>query len=321
MARFSMDIKYMHPSNMGFSYILLCTCEITGFVVGIPIANLEAQTIAEAIFYRIICLFGTPEEIIMDQAKSFVSELMMTYLHTFNIKPFIVSPFNHGANRTERYIKTLNTMMCKYLRAKGEDWPKHVLPCCYAMNTQISIITGNSPHEMVFLRKPPDLLDFEMNPDQKGIKVGTEQYMKQLQDRMKDLKKLVLERKTEELKTQWIRDIRHYPNGVCFSIGDLIYLNYESGSDLQVPAKKLKQEWIGPLRIAAILDDTHYLISDWEGKLLPLQVHLKRMKPFILNTNYINQQGVLELASTSQQIRDKWPELKKANLHEEARIM
>ena len=29
--------------------------------------------------------------------------------------------------------------------------------------------------------------------------------------------------------------------------------------------KKLKRNWIGPLRIQAMLDDTHYLVSDLTG--------------------------------------------------------
>ena len=34
-----------------------------------------------------------------------------------------------------------------------------------------------------------------------------------------------------------------------------------------------QRNWIGPLRIQAILDDTHYLVSDWTGQLLPKRIH------------------------------------------------
>ena len=309
MSRFSMDVKYMPKSDLGYNQILLCTCEVTNYVVGIPIVDTTAHTIAEALFYRIICVFGTPEEIIIDEARSLISDLMMNYFQMLNIRPFIVSPFNHGSNRTERYIRTLNDMICKYLRAKGADWPKQVLPCCYAMNTQISAVTGYSPHEMVFLRKPPNLLEFEINPNEKDIQVGTAEYMKLMKNRLNSLKDLVIARKTQEAMTQWIKDIRKYPHEEGYTIGDLIYLNYESGAELQVAARKLKQEWIGPLRIATILDETHYLISDWEGLLVPIKVHIKRIKPYILNMNQINKDGLLELAKTSQEIRERWNNL------------
>ena len=311
MSRISMDVKYMPKSNMGFHHILLCTCEITGYVVGIPIANLEAQTIAEAIFYKIICIYGTPELIIIDEAKSLTSDLMLTYFDSLHIQPFVISPFNHGSNKTERYIRTLNDMICKYLENKGEDWPKHVHPCCYAMNSQISMVTGFSPYEMVFLRKPPSLLDFEFDPDKHGIKIGVNTYMDIFHQRLKDMKKLVLERKIKEMRTQWIRDIRGNPDEEGFSEGDLVYLNFEYGSELKTESKKLKQEWVGPLRISVILDDTHYLVTDWEGLFLPIKVHVNRLKIYNLNLGTITQQGLLDLATNVKRIKEKWEEIKK----------
>ena len=107
MARFSMDIKHMPSSNLGYSKMLVCTSEFSNWIVAIPIINEQASTIAEALFFKIICQFGTPKAITCDEASAFTSELMMSYFHALNIKPIYVSPGNHGSNRTERYIRTL----------------------------------------------------------------------------------------------------------------------------------------------------------------------------------------------------------------------
>ena len=115
MARFSMDVKHMTKSKLGYKYILLCTCESTNWVVGIPIADEQAETIADALFYKVICVYGTPKAIICDEAPAFTSTLMQSYFHTLNIQPYYISPMNHGSNRTERYIRTLGDIICKYL--------------------------------------------------------------------------------------------------------------------------------------------------------------------------------------------------------------
>ena len=47
------------------------------------------------------------------------SDLMKTYFHSMNIKPFYISPMNHESNRTERYIRTLNDILCKNLSGVG----------------------------------------------------------------------------------------------------------------------------------------------------------------------------------------------------------
>ena len=58
---------------------------------------------------------------------------------------------NHESNRAERYIRTLNDVICRNLTGIGEKWPLFVLPSCWAMNTQVSQVTGFSPYEMVYL--------------------------------------------------------------------------------------------------------------------------------------------------------------------------
>ena len=54
MARFSMDVKHMPKSNLGYVYILVCTCESTNWIVGIPIADEQAETIADALFVLMV---------------------------------------------------------------------------------------------------------------------------------------------------------------------------------------------------------------------------------------------------------------------------
>ena len=41
-----------------------------------------------------------------------------------------------------------------------DKWPLFVLPSCWAMNTQVSKVTGFSPFEMVYHTEPPDLFNF-----------------------------------------------------------------------------------------------------------------------------------------------------------------
>ena len=141
--------------------------------MGIPIADEQAETIADALFYKIICTYGTPKAVICDEGSAFTSNLMQTYFHTLNIEPYYISPMNHGSNRSERYIRTLGDMICKYLTGSGFNWPLFVAPLCYAMNTQISLVTGFTPYEMIFHTKPPDLMKFDFNPDENNFSVTT----------------------------------------------------------------------------------------------------------------------------------------------------
>jgi hypothetical protein len=301
MARISADIKYMPKSNLGYHHILLCTCEISNYVVGVPIKDLSSITIAEALFYHVICIYGPPKSFIIDEAKSLTSEVMLAIYASLNIKPHTISPYNHGSNRTERYIQTANNMICKYLTAAGDKWPLYVYPCCYAMNTFVSANTECSAYEMVFLHTPPDLHDFEVEPDTIGRTLSHKEYLKLLERRYLVQKELTGDLKIRDQNAQLIREDRLHPNHEHFAVGDLVYLIAPTATSLQTRSRKLKREWVGPLKIQTVLEDAKYLVSDWWGQLIPIIMHEKRLKTFRMNLGKIENK-TLQSISTAQEI-------------------
>ena len=69
-----------------------------------------------------------------------------------------------------------------------------------------------------------------------------------------------------------LREMRKYPNHETFAVGDLALVNHPLGSVLQCSSKKLNRNWIGPVRIQTVLDNTHYFFSDWSGRLIPNRI-------------------------------------------------
>ena len=154
MARMSMDIKEMPESELGFRHILVCVCEFTNWMKTIPLADQKAQTIAMALYFKICCEYGTPKAIICDEAPAFQSVALQEYFKALNIQPIYISPMNHGSNRSERYIRTLNDIITKCLVGTGSNWPLYVPSATFAMNCQVSQVTGFSPFQMVYNKQP-----------------------------------------------------------------------------------------------------------------------------------------------------------------------
>ena len=77
MSRILADIKWMPLSNQGFNYILFATCEISNYVIGIPIQKANAVTIAEALLIRIVYQFGLPKPIIIDEDRTLSAYALM----------------------------------------------------------------------------------------------------------------------------------------------------------------------------------------------------------------------------------------------------
>ena len=141
MARVSMDIKEMPKSILGYNCILVCVCEYTNWIKAIPIVDQKAGTIADAIFFRIICEYGTPKAIICDEGPAFTSDLMKIYFQAMNIKPYYISAMNHGSNRAERYIRTLNDIIC---RNPHRDWREVAIICvAFLLGNEYTSVTSN----------------------------------------------------------------------------------------------------------------------------------------------------------------------------------
>ena len=222
---------------------------------------------------------------------------MKSYFHALNIKPIYISPSNHGSNRSDRYIRTLTEVLVKDLEGTADYWPIHVGAFCAAMNKQISLVTEFSPYEIMYLRSPQDQLDFSFDQDKTGIKVDVVKYMEIMKKRREQLNRLVKERQNVEVETQYIREMKRHPNEKMFKVGDLVFFDYEGGSMLKAPSRKLKRSWIGPLKIHQVLDNTHYVVSDWDEKLLSPKIHLNKLKRCMLNLEEIDEKGQLNVAN------------------------
>ena len=79
MQDLSIDIKTMPQTFGGYHLLLVITCDQTNFTIAVPLRDRTAQTMAEALIYRVIYLFGPPRQIISDEATEFTSAINKLY--------------------------------------------------------------------------------------------------------------------------------------------------------------------------------------------------------------------------------------------------
>ena len=87
----------------------------TNFTIAVPLRDRQRQTIAKALIYRMIYLFGPPREIVCDEATEFTSAIVQAILTMLNCRLKIISPYNHGSSKCERQIKKVNEIIVKHL--------------------------------------------------------------------------------------------------------------------------------------------------------------------------------------------------------------
>ena len=158
MQDLSIDIKTMPQAFGGCHLLLVITCNQTNFTIAVPLRDRQTQTIAEALIYRVVYLFGPPRQIVCDKAVEFTSAIVQAILTMLNCRLKVFSPYNHGSSKCKRQIKTISKIIVKHLWDKGQMWPLFTTTAAYAMNMFASeALNGFSPFQLVFLRDPPDL--------------------------------------------------------------------------------------------------------------------------------------------------------------------
>ena len=104
MQDLSIDIKTMPQAFGGYHLLLVITCDQTKFTIAVPLRDRTAQTVAEALIYRVIYLFRPPRQIICDEATEFSSAIIQAILCMLNCRLKAISPYNHGSSKCERQI-------------------------------------------------------------------------------------------------------------------------------------------------------------------------------------------------------------------------
>ena len=115
MQDLSIDIKTMTQVFGGYHLLLVITCDQTNFTIAVPLRDRTAQTIAEALIYRVIYLFRPPRH----EATEFTSAIIQAILCMLNCRLKVISPYNHGSSKCERQIRTISEIIMKHLWDKG----------------------------------------------------------------------------------------------------------------------------------------------------------------------------------------------------------
>ena len=115
MQDLSIDIKTMPQAFGGYHLLSVITCDQTNFTIAVPLRDRQTQTVAKALIYRVIYLFGPLRQIVCDEATEFTSAIVQAILTMLNCRLKVISSYNHSSNKYERQIKTISEIIVKHL--------------------------------------------------------------------------------------------------------------------------------------------------------------------------------------------------------------
>ena len=136
----------LEPSKSGIQNKLIITDRFTKFAVAVPTKNQTAKTTADALFNSFIIPYGLPKTIHSDQGANFSSKLIKELCQITGISKSRTTPYHPMGNGiTERFNRTLLSMLGTLEPDKKSNWKAYIGPLVHAYNATKHDTTGFLP--------------------------------------------------------------------------------------------------------------------------------------------------------------------------------
>lgn len=186
-----MDFLSLEPDSTNTSNILVITDHFTKFAFALPTPNQKSKTVARCLWDHFIVHYGIPERLHSDQGPDFEAKLIKELCEISGIKKTRTTPYHPRGNPTERFNRTLLSMLGTLDPKQKSHWKEHVMPLVHAYNCTRNDVTGFTPYELMFGRKPRLAVDLAFGlPLNKDQEVTHSQYVESLKKRLEESYKL-----------------------------------------------------------------------------------------------------------------------------------
>lgn len=250
-----------------FEYAVTVVCELSKYVIAIPIENKKAHTVAKAIVENVFLIYGPARRVLTDCGTEYMNEMMKNVLKLLNVDHSSSTPYHHETlGLVERSHRTLNEYLRNFVNDKKDDWDIFLKYFTFCYNTTPSTVHGYCPFELVF-GKAPNLYNFLNEPIDPIYNI--ELYHKEIANRLK----IAHKRAQEFIKNSKDNNKKTYDkkvNQINLKCNDLVLIDNQN-------RHKLDPLFKGPFKVKSI-DNTNCTILDEKNK--EHTVHKNRVKKF-----------------------------------------
>ena len=123
----------------------------TKYVVTVPLKEMTAATVANAIVAEWIMRYCAPDVLHTDQGTNFNSDLMHDICRLFMIDKTRTTPYHpQGNGQVERFNRVIADTISKYCAEKPHLWDTYLPYVTFVYNTTVHRTIGTTPYSMLF---------------------------------------------------------------------------------------------------------------------------------------------------------------------------
>ena len=264
-------------TERGNKHVLVFQDYFSKWPLVFPMPDQKTIRIVQLLVEEVIPLFGVPEALLSDRGTNLLSHLMRDVCDLLGVEKLNTTAYHPQCNGlTERFNRTLKTMLRKHAARFGAQWDRYLSGALWAYR--------NTPHDST--REKPSFLLFGFDcrsPTEAALLPETpigptdvSDYREELIVNLSSARELAVEAlqvARGKYKKQY--DQRATPGS--HKIGDWVLIKFpqeESGAQ-----RKLSRPWHGPYRVLAVSETGVTASKVYFPDHSPIQVHLSRVTP------------------------------------------
>jgi hypothetical protein len=265
----------LKTSDKGKMFILCITDGFTKYVELVALLNKEASTVAEAIFDKWICRFGTPLDLVTDQGTEFCGRMSQELFTRLGTAHFTTTSHHPQCNsQAEVANKTIAKYLASFCDDSTLDWEMYLAPLMFSYNTSFHSTIKTSPFFLTYGMEPrlPTLPTPDLQRKFYGESTTDDLIRKLLLTR--DIARRNSEVASEEAERQFNKKAEPH----AFLPDQLVLLDEHS---FLAKNQKLAPKWSGPHKILRLKGECNVelLLQHNNKKLI---AHVNRLKPYFV---------------------------------------
>ena len=263
-------------TKKGCEYLLTIMCASTRFPEAIPLRNIKAKTIVNALV-KFFTFVGLPKSIQSDQGSNFMSGIFQQVMYELGIKQYKSSAYHpESQGALERFHQTLKNMIRSYCFDTEKDWDEGIHLLLFAVRESVQESLGFSPFELVFghtVRGPLKLLKEKFLSDDDST-LNLLQYVSDFKNRLSkacDAARSNLKSAQSKMKLRYDENAKDR--------------NFEPGDKvlalLPIPGRPLQARYYGPYTVDKKLSDVNYIVNTPGRRKQKQLCHINMLKKYI----------------------------------------
>ena len=125
------------------------------YALAVVTKDQTAKTVAKVFYEHFIAVFRAPTKLLSNRGASFMSTLVQELCSALGIQKCRTTAYHAQCNgQVECFHQTLFHMIGKLSHDKKAQWEQHLPELLQAYNSTQSVVTGYSPHYLMFGRCP-----------------------------------------------------------------------------------------------------------------------------------------------------------------------